>query len=201
MDFELNSQISVKQVVQLRQSLKFLHIGELRDICKKLRLNHKGKKSFITECILSLLETGKIVAEPVISKKSISPKGQNVSLAPDSLILKGSYKNDLKTRLFFKNIVGDHFHFTAFGIDWINEKWMEGNPPTYRDYATMWQSEIDRRKKHGSTPKEEWAYINYVQKLIIENPHISKEDILNRWNIIRSKNKKIVYTILGFSNE
>ncbi len=62
------------------------------------------------------------------------------------MILKGSYKNDLKTRLFFKNIVGDHFHFTAFGIDWINEKWMEGNPPTYRDYATMWQSEVDRRK-------------------------------------------------------
>ena len=47
-----------------------------------------------------------VLSEPNIPLVSIAPKGQKISLSWDSLILKGDYKNDLKTRRFFKDIIG-----------------------------------------------------------------------------------------------
>ena len=201
MNFEVKSQISFEHLSQLQESLNFLRVGELRDVCKILKIPSKGKKPFMISCILTFLETGEVLSEPNIPLVSIAPKGQKISLSIDSLILKGDYKNDLKTRRFFKSIIGEHFHFTAFAIDWINERWIEGKPPTYREYAQMWVEETARRKEYGSKPKEEWAYINHVQKLKIVNPSISRDEIIDEWNITRRKNKRIVQDILGIADE
>lgn len=201
MKFEISSPISDEQLSQLQESLKFLNISELKDICKILDISCKGKKLFMVTCILTFLKTGEVLSEPDIPFVSTVPKRQKIPLSLDSLILKGNYKNDLKTRHFFKSIIGEHFHFTAFAIDWINERWLEGNPPTYKEYAQMWVEETARRKKYGSKPKEEWAYINLVQKLKAVNPSISREEIINEWNIARRKNKRIVQDILSIADE
>ncbi len=49
---------------------------------------------------------------------------------------------------------------SAFGIDWLNERWMDGNTPTYQEFADMWEAGYRRRKERGEKPKEEWAYIS-----------------------------------------
>ena len=201
MKFEISSPISDEQLSQLQESLKFLHISELKDICKLLNITCKGKKPFMVSCILTFLKTGEVLSEPNIPSISRVPKGKKVPLSLDSLILKGDYKNDLKTRYFFKSIIGEHFHFTAFAIDWINARWIEGNPPTYEEYAKIWVQEMARRKKYGSKPKEEWAYINFIQKLKNINPSISRDEIINEWNMTRRKNKRTVQDILGITDE
>jgi hypothetical protein len=187
--------LSDQQFAIIKQSLNFLHVEELRDICNKFTINDAGKKRQIILRILHFLKTKEVLNEPKIPAISCG-KSPSI-LAPDQLILKGSYKNDLKTRIFFKNLIGDYFHFTAFGIDWINECWFAGKPPTYREFADMWVKEYERRKKFGSTPKDEWAYINFVQKFISEKPNMSKEEILTAWNIERKRNVEIVKSLLS----
>lgn len=185
-----------QQISKLKQSLTFLHVDELRDLCNKMYLPSLGKKLNLINRILHFSSTGNIINEPQIPSISLAPKHALIQLKKDSLILKGHYKNDLKTRLFFKSIIGEHFHFTAFGIDWINQRWLDSNPPTYEEFAKMWQLEYQRRKQFGSTPKEEWAYINFNQQIIKKHPLISRIEMNNMWEIERQRHKKLVIDLL-----
>ena len=114
-------------------------------------------------------------------------------------MLKGNYKNDLKTRLFFKKIIGEHFHFTAFGIDWLNERWMLGNPPTYQEFADMWEDEYRKRQKTPASAKEEWAYIRFVQGYLIHSPESSRDALNTAWENERQRHKSIAKSMLGMS--
>ncbi len=175
-----------------RNSLLFLHVEELREIARRLSLADKGNKIALIMRIVHFLKTGQKLAIPKFPEKSCAKRGV-YPLNEDALMLKGAYKNDLKTRLFFKQMIGDHFHFTAFGIDWLNERWMEGNPPTYREFAKMWQEEFEKRQKTPAAPKEEWAYINFVQKFLLTSPAASRESIQHAWELERERHKTIVY--------
>lgn len=144
----------------MKNSLNFLHCEELKEIALKLGLSEKGKKGELIARIMHFLQTGEKLTLPRFPTVSCAKRGVSYPLDPKTLMLKGAYKNDLKTRLFFKRLIGEHFHFTAFGIDWLERRWMEGNPPTYQEFAEMWQE----RKKMALPPKEEWAYINFLQQ-------------------------------------
>ncbi len=76
---------------------------------------------------------------------SCASKGLKSDLHPEALILSGPYKNDLRTRNFVKDLVGEHFHFTAAGIDWIRACWERGKPPTYKEFADWWQAEYAQK--------------------------------------------------------
>jgi hypothetical protein len=60
----------------------------------------------------------------------------------------------------------------------------------------MWTEEYGRRKKNGSQPKHEWAYINLTQGFMKKHPHASKKDLLEAWDLTRKKNLKIAHEIL-----
>ena len=152
----------------------------------------KGKKIDLINRIIHLLKTGEKINLAKYPASSMSKDQNNNVLSTNALMLKGAYKNDLKTRLFFKEIIGQHFHFTAFGIDWLESRWMAGNPPTYQEFADMWSKEYEVRKTYGSTPKEEWAYINFVKRYLNENPHASRNEILNGWELEREKHKEFI---------
>lgn len=171
----------------------FLHVDELKDVAIRLSLLDKGNKMAIIMRILHFLQTGQKLTIPKFPEKSCAKRGNSYSLGKNELMLKGSYRNDLKTRLFFKELIGSHFHFTAFGIDWLNERWMEGNPPTYHEFAMMWEEEYQKRKKLPAAPKEEWAYINFMKKYLLNSPKATKESINNAWEYERQKNKAKVY--------
>jgi hypothetical protein len=184
---------------ELKHSLAFLNVKELKTIALKLFISEKGKKGQIIARIIYFAKTGEKQKLPQIPKKSYAVRGVDYPLNPNSLILKGAYKNDLKTRLFFKKLIGDYFHFTAFGVDWIDEQWMDGNPPTYQEFADMWRSEYKRRQETPANPKEEWAYINFVQQYLNINPTTTRDSLTNAWKIERQKNKEIVSKILAIT--
>jgi hypothetical protein len=77
-----------------------------------------------------------------------------------------------------KTLIGPHFHYTAFGIDWLNDRWMMGNPPTYQEFATYWIVENERRKKHTEDPKKEWRFINFMQEMQMTHPMTSRNDMM-----------------------
>ncbi|QQR48944.1 SAP domain-containing protein [bacterium] len=186
-----------QSLTALKAALLFFHVAELRDLCVQLSLPKAGTKLSLISRIVYFCETGQIVTELLIPAISRAKRGVLYPLKPDTLMLKGAYKNDLKTRLFFKQLIGEYFHFTAFGIDWLHQRWLNGNPPTYQEFADMWQAEYDRRKKYGSTPKEEWAYINFSQQFFKHHPDATREMLYEAWEYERIRNKKIALAIVS----
>jgi hypothetical protein len=60
----------------------------------------------------------------------------------------------------------------------------------------MWQKEHAFRKANGSTPKQEWAYINFVKRHLNNNPKSSSKEILKLWEIERNRHKYLVDNFL-----
>jgi hypothetical protein len=95
-----------------------------------------------------------------------------------------------------KKMIGDHFHFTAYGIDWIEDRWLKGNPPTYLEFGIFWEQECLKRLEKRETPKEEWAYINFTQRFLDLKPTASKAEILSTWEKEQAKHVRLVKELL-----
>lgn len=190
------TKLNDRELKTLELSLYYLKVDELKKIAKSLKLEAKGKKEFLIQSILHFLKTDNILKTPKIPECSKAQKCKYYKIEPNSLILKGHYKNDLKTRNFFKKLIGEHFHFTAYGIDWINKKWLDGKPPTYQEYANYWQKEYLESQTSKKAPKKEWALINFVLEYAKKYPEANKVETLQAWSIEREKHVQIVKKLL-----
>lgn len=186
--------LSKAEVQALEQSLLYLNLKELRHILDYFDLPARGSKIDLISMIIAFFSGKKIVSSQTMPSISIAKK--EVPLRVDSLILKGSYKNDLKTRNFFKSLIGDYFHFTAFGIDWIKQRWQAGDPPTYGEFAEFWQKEYLRRKSKKASPKKEWAYITFLQHYAESNPQATQDQLRKAWHDARLMHVRRVEEIL-----
>lgn len=166
---------------ELFDALYFMSPAELKKICEKYSLPTNGMKGDIINRLKHFFETGKILLLPKIPAHAKAQPGKTYPLSAQTLILKGAYKNDLKTRLFFKKLIGPHFHFTAFGLDWIRQRWLAGKPPTYQQFADFWHNENQRRKKENVQPKQEWAYLSFIQRYLAKHPNAKRAEIAKKW--------------------
>lgn len=171
----------------LEEALHYMNMEELKEMSEKLELPIKGKKRDLIKGVLHYIQTGQTLKQAPIPEKSRAQKNKEYPLKPDTSILLGAFKNDAVTRNFMKTLVGDHFHFTAFGQDWIKERWLEGNPPTYQEFSQYWQQEYERRKKEGAEPKQEWAYLSFIRQYLIKHPKVSRKEITQQWGKIRKQ--------------
>lgn len=177
-----------KDKKELFDSLNYMKMEELKVFCDKQFIPTDGKKGVIIRRIKHYLITGKIVKTAPLPEKSKAKKTDVRLLKPTALILSGLYKNDDETRAFMKKLVGKHFHFTSYGQDWIKLKWEEGLPPTYAQFAKFWQDEFLRRKspEYKACPKDEWAYLNFLQRYLKLHPNASRNEMASQWNKIRN---------------
>lgn len=188
-----------QDVDALHEALHYLKMNELRSLCTYYALSEQGPKGMLIERIHTFVCHGKITAVPIIPKASKAKRGVTYDLLPDTYMLYGSYKNDARARAFFKKLIGSHFHFTAYGIDWFNKRWYAGNPPIYSEFATFWEKESVARKKCKAQPKKEWAYINFVQRFLQRFPDASRDQCMKAWEVERERNKQYVIELLQIS--
>ena len=179
--------ISEQNRIVLNQSIFFFNMQELRRRCEGLRLPKAGVKISLISRIMTFLTTGDIVLEPEIPAASRAQKGETIIPAPKAKMLFGAYKNDAVTRAFFKKIIGEHFHYTAFGVDWLKERWLMGKPPTFGEFAKFWQEETLARKKNKAPLKKEWALLNFVLAYIKKFPQAEREEVTTAWKQERSR--------------
>lgn len=188
--------LNIDQQKELFPALLYLNISELKNMCLHFGLSTQNEKIKLIQSIELYLTTGKIAPQqqiPVISKAK--PR-TTYPLAPETMILKGSFKSDLKTRIFLKTLIGNHFHYTAYGIDWIKEHWMQEAPPTYAQFATYWQTEYQARQITKAPMKAEWAYLNFLDRYQKQYPTASKSQAIAAWKIKRQLHVKKVKLIL-----
>lgn len=189
--------LSKKQQEALFIALDYMNMGEIKAFCNKHQISLAGKKGLIITRIKHFLLTGELLQPkpmPIISK---AQAGKNYPLKTSTLILHGAYKNDLKTRLFFKKLIGKHFHFTAAGQDWIQQRWDNGKPPTYAEFAQAWQKEYERRTKTEANPRKEWAYLNFMLRYQKANPHASRTQMTAAWKKTRQEQADKAKAILN----
>lgn len=188
---------------ELRCSLHYLKVAELKELCLKLKIPPKGQKPQLIKNIMSFLQYGKVNPILATPPQSKAQKGKSYPLTPNTVILKGNYKNDAKTRAFFKSLIGEYFHFTAFGQDWIKQRWMEGNPPTYQEFASFWEEENQARKTRKAEPKQEWAYLNFIQSYLAKHPNSPRQEIADAWKVYREEQvaqaNQILQSVLNIS--
>lgn len=189
--------LTKNQQEEFFDALNYMNMQEIKAFCLKHDISMNGKKGNILDRIKHYLTTGCILQPKKIPPKSKADKNKNYPLAPKTLILHGAYKNDLKTRIFLKSIIGEHFHFTAFGQDWIMNRWQQGKPPTYSEFAKFWQKEYLKRKNSKANPRKEWAYLNFIQRTLIQSPKISKKELTSSWEKERSQQAKKAIMILN----
>lgn len=190
----------MKNFDELKNSLLYFHVSELKTLCKQLDLPVGGEKIMLVDRIVSYVINKKVIQPTKFPIKVCAKKGTIYGLTDQSLILYGNYKNDLKTRIFMKKLVGEHFHFTAYGIDWIKKRWASGNTPTYKQFALFWQNEYLKRKEQPASPKPEWAYINFVQSYLAKKPKSSRQELMIAWEQERQdkvKNAKLYFKMLA----
>lgn len=191
--------ISNEKLDQIYEALVYLKMQELRDLLIHLSLPSKGKKNLLIKRIFCFMKTGEIIETPLIPKSAHAPKRYKRKLAPEEPIYYKSYKSDLESRLFFKQLIGEHFHFTAFGNDWLTEKWLRGQTPTYQEYADFWQFEMTKRANSPADPKKEWAYLNFCQHYLKQYPNASRTEMVKAWETKRQTMVDLVHSILGTS--
>lgn len=188
--------LSSKNLAELEEALNYMLMEELKEICESLNIPCSGKKGELIKRILHFVISGKILTPKGIPATSKAKKGEIYPLTFNTLILSGSYKNDLNTRLFMQKLVGKHFHFTAFGQDWIKEQWLAGTPPTYKEFAIFWQREYEARKKKTANPKKEWAYLNFIQSYLVKTPNAPRNEITDAWEKERRGQAKKAKSLL-----
>jgi hypothetical protein len=185
------------QIDEFFDALNFMNMEEIKHFCNKHGISISGKKGHILDRLKHYLITGEILHPKKIPPISKAKVGEIYLLKPNVLILKGAYKNDFQTRRFFKKLVGEHFHFTAFGQDWISKRWEQGKPPTYNEFAKAWQKEYLKRKKIKANPKKEWAYLNFMQQFLANYPNALKKELAIAWEEERNKQAKKAMKILN----
>lgn len=181
---------------EIFSSLLYLNIRELKNICIHFGLSTKNEKIKLIENIQTYLSTGIKPQEKVIPAISKAQPKIKYPLALDTYILKGSFKNDLKTRIFLKTLIGNHFHYTAYGIDWIKDNWMQGTPPTYEQFATYWQKEYELRTINKAALKPEWAYLNFLDHYKKNHAGATKSQAVTAWKIERESHVEKIKNLL-----
>jgi len=179
----------------LRDAIYYMNMSELKRCCQVLAIPESGKKAELIDNIISFIKTGKVVKRDTMPPESLAKNHPPQGLTKNGLMLYGSYKNDDKTRALFKSLVGPHFHFTAFGIDWLNEQWLKGMPPTYQQFSDYWTKEMERRKQKKAKPKQEWTYLNFLQ--YHSSGYTSKIDLLKAWKKVRAEKAVLAQKIIA----
>jgi DNA-binding NtrC family response regulator len=190
------SKLSQNDLNNLEDALYYLSVKELKNLCTQYNISYTGQKGHIIKCVLDIVLKGKQSPTKIMPDISKAKKNVDYPLKPNTLTLFGNYKNDLKTRLFMKSLVGEHFHFTAFGQDWMKALWYAGKPPTYQQFADYWQKEYEQRKQKAAQPKREWAYINFVQRYIKEKPDAKRLQITKAWKSEQLRQTQIAQQLL-----
>lgn len=185
---------------ELHNDLYFLKMGELKKLCLLYELQPCSTKEAIIAQLYAFLGSGLKMESQPLPDQSRAKKGEFPSLARDSLMLKGAYKNDARTLAFFKELIGRHFHFTAYGIDWLNDRWKKGNPPTYADFARMWQEEYEKRKASPAPLKKEWALLTFLKNYKESRPMATKTEAILAWHVEREAAVKRIMAKLNLEN-
>jgi len=149
--------------------------------------------SNIANNIIAFLSTGKqiyVAKVPAISK---AKPNTTYPIHKNALMLKGNFKNTGKHKEFLKQLIGNNYKTKVAGIDWLNKRWLQGNPPTYAQFAEFY-------KTIANQPLQEKASLrlnNFTKNYAKQNPNASMQQITQKWEEVRLHHKQITLNLVN----
>ena len=155
---------------------------DLIAFARQLGLPTHGYKPELSSRILAHLTSGTDFSE--INKPPIkAPRDSVAPLRRDSPVI--NYKNDRKTREFFKSQIGPDFHFTYH----VNQYRLANDGLTYGDLIDEWVAERDRRENKSYTPKiaDHGEYNQFIRDYFADAANQGKtmRDAASAWNAVK----------------
>lgn len=143
--------LSKADKASLATAIYYCKRAELIALCQYHHLSVTGTKQVLINRLLTdcgITDTAPKPVPPDIS--AIAETGPAHALSPVAYILPNHYTNGRKTRERFQQLIGKHFRFTSYGMDWIRACWAAGRYPRYEEFAAYWQGEYERRQAGGN---------------------------------------------------
>ena len=138
------NRLSDNQKTLLTEAIYFLKIDELKEIAGMLDVPPKGKKGDILNQIFAVFG----IASDDFSVIDVFtlPAQHPSDASPATHIMPQHYTNGKAARALFKDLIGPHFTFTGYGMEWIKACWAADIYPSYEAFAEFWRNETERRK-------------------------------------------------------
>ncbi len=181
----------------LAYSLCYLHMTELKEMCRQLHISLAGDKNECIERIVKYVRVEVEASAAPLPAISVAQRNMAYPLDPSTRIVSGGFKNDEPTRLFLQKLIGPHFRFTGFGQQWIKGRWYAGNPPTYHEFAVFWQRGYLAEQEKKASPNKEWAYLNFVKKYHKKNPGAEPQLLAQEWQKYRAGHRQKALDLLN----
>ncbi|GAA0778579.1 hypothetical protein E1180_19815 [Roseibium denhamense] len=134
----------------LEKAIYFLKVPELKELLAEAGFPPLGSKQEMVTALLAAVRgdlkagaTAKMSEAEKALRKSASNYDAKTQIVP------GVFTNNQAHRMILRGLIGSHFAYTTYGMDWIKAKWHEGICPSFEDFAAYWQGEYERRQNAG----------------------------------------------------
>ena len=196
-----NSHLKTDAVQSLSGSLWYLHLDEIKDICRnRFKIPENGTKAWVVHRILHFIHSdGKeILVYPDIPDHCYARfhKPQVYSLDADgnNLMLKGSFNRGKKLKDYFIKLTENkNFYFSYRSTTWLQYRWVQGQPPTYKEFAEFFLKEC---LKAINMDLPECCYLRFISAQNQASAFSSRKELMALWHSERSRHKeKVLQTI------
>lgn len=181
----------------LSQAIYFLKVDELKAFAARAGIKPRQSKQGLIDALLAVV-CGAPISDPgkqAFNPRSAKSKALAARFDSDHHIVPGVYRNNATYRARFKQMIGSHFTYTNYGMDWIKQQWQDGKCPTYEAFAKYWQDEFKRRKNSNDfASKPTLQRVNFFRKM--KALKLSKSELEHAWQAERTKNAKVAVVLL-----
>ncbi len=156
---------------------------ELISFCGANGLSSKGGKVYLTERIELFLRTGEI--EKVEEETRQGGWDSEKKITKKTLVI--NYKNDRRTKEFFVDSIGSHFHFNSYLRQFAKAPNKDAKL-SYGDLVEGWLKEEAKKKdpQYKSTIDRQFQYNQFQRDFYAAEKEASREKFMGAWKLVRS---------------
>lgn len=165
---------------------------ELLAFCTQNKLPTHGGKLELMSRIESFLKNNDRIPQKIQRKKT------NQRDSASDLTLKtvvNCFKNDLKTRNFFIQHIGKHFHFNAYLREFAKESFKNKENITYGELIKGWikSEELKKQKDFKTEISPQFEYMQFIRDYFANEKNKTRDDAIAAWHFIKTQPGKRSY--------
>lgn len=166
---------------------------ELVAFCRIHGISTSGGKIEITERITKFLETGIVDKKPIVPQKKPGSKfNWNNEVLTKETRITDNYKNTENVRLFFKNHIGPHFHFSIAFMKWMKQNIGKTLQEAINEWIRLYERSKNKSIKTEIAPQFE--YNRFIRDFLKDNSGMTLKNAVKHWKQIRNEKGSNKYT-------
>lgn len=165
---------------------------ELIAFCVQHKLPTQGGKIELVSRIEHFLKNKDNIPQKVQRKKT-NQRDSTSDLTLKTVV--NCFKNDLKTRIFFIQHIGKHFHFNAYLREFAKDTFENKERLTYGDLIKGWikYEELKKQKDFKTEISPQFEYMQFTRDFFANEKNKTRDDAIAAWHFIKTQPGKRTY--------